>query len=237
VLIDRNLGIFCNRFLSQLIKFSMPKTIAEKLRIKEGNVICTIHAPAEFAHTVGKLPKNARIITGKESCDQVHWFVKNKKQLDQELTTVLSSKNADTVYWIYFPKGSSKVQTDLSRDHGWGELLNHNYEMASLISFDHTWSAVRLQPKSAKTSKKPAAAAEILKYVDATKRIVHLPEDFEAVMKKHPKEKSWFEQLSFTNKKEYVEWIVSAKKKETRLVRIHQSIERLGMQWKNPSNR
>ena len=215
----------------------MPKTIAEKLRIKEGNVICTIHSPVGFADMVGKLPKHARITTQAEHCDQVHWFVKTKKQLDQELATVLSNKNAEAVYWIYFPKASSKIQTDLSRDRGWDELLKHNFEMASLISFDDTWSAFRLQRKSANTDKKPAAEPEILKYIDAVKKLVHLPGDFMAALKEHPKEKRWFDQLSFTNKKEFVEWIVSAKKEETRLTRIQQSVERLGMQWKNPSNR
>jgi uncharacterized protein YdeI (YjbR/CyaY-like superfamily) len=33
-----------------------------------------------------------------------------------------------------------------------------------------------------------------------------------------------------------VEWIVTAKKEETRKARIEGTLERLGKQWKNPRN-
>ena len=49
-------------------------------------------------------------------------------------------------------------------------------------------------------------------------------------------EKTFFETLSFTNKKEYVEWIVTAKREETRNNRIEGTIERLLKGWKNPRN-
>jgi uncharacterized protein YdeI (YjbR/CyaY-like superfamily) len=44
------------------------------------------------------------------------------------------------------------------------------------------------------------------------------------------------ETLSFTNKKEYVEWIITAKRKETRSERLTASIERLEKGWKSPRN-
>ncbi|MBL7720925.1 MAG: YdeI/OmpD-associated family protein, partial [Chitinophagaceae bacterium] len=54
--------------------------------------------------------------------------------------------------------------------------------------------------------------------------------------KKNKKEAAYFETLSFTNKKEYIEWIVTAKREETRAERVKGTIERLGKQWKNPRN-
>ncbi|RYF90014.1 MAG: antitermination protein NusB, partial [Chitinophagaceae bacterium] len=47
---------------------------------------------------------------------------------------------------------------------------------------------------------------------------------------------SFFDSLSFTNKKEYIEWIVTAKREETRTERIAGTIERLAKKWKNPRN-
>lgn len=44
----------------------------------------------------------------------------------------------------------------------------------------------------------------------------------------------FFAALSFTNKKEYAEWIVTAKREETRTTRIKESIKRLGKKWKTP---
>jgi len=46
----------------------------------------------------------------------------------------------------------------------------------------------------------------------------------------------FFNTLSFTNKKEYIEWIITAKRPETRLERVNETIERMVKQWKNPRN-
>ncbi|MEP7277194.1 MAG: bacteriocin-protection protein, partial [Bacteroidota bacterium] len=72
--------------------------------------------------------------------------------------------------WIYFPKGSSGMQSDLSRDKGWDTLQVHSntLDWLSLISFDEIWSAFACRLKTvAKT--KPAKQAErpILSYIDA----------------------------------------------------------------------
>ena len=64
-----------------------------------------------------------------------------------------------------------------------------------------------------------------------------LPDELAAALKKNKKEAAFFETLSFTNKKEYIEWIVTAKRDETRTERVTGTIERLGKQWKNPANR
>jgi uncharacterized protein YdeI (YjbR/CyaY-like superfamily) len=65
---------------------------------------------------------------------------------------------------------------------------------------------------------------------------VRLPDDIAAALKKNKKEAAWFDTLSFTNKKEYIDWIVTAKREETRKERIKGTIERLGKLWKNPRN-
>jgi len=66
---------------------------------------------------------------------------------------------------------------------------------------------------------------------------VKLPDDLAAALKKNKKQADFFNTFSFTNKKEYIEWIVTAKREETRTERINGTIERLGKGWKNPANR
>ena len=46
----------------------------------------------------------------------------------------------------------------------------------------------------------------------------------------------FFQTLSFTNKKEYIDWIITAKRDETRKERLSASIDRLEKGWKNPRN-
>ena len=63
------------------------------------------------------------------------------------------------------------------------------------------------------------------------------PDDLAAVFKKNKAETDFFNKLSFSNRKEYLEWIVTAKRPETRKQRVEGTIERLEKGWKNPANR
>jgi hypothetical protein len=49
--------------------------------------------------------------------------------------------------WLCYPKGSSKVETDLSRDAGWEPMFNAGWIVVAIASVDATWSAVRFRPK------------------------------------------------------------------------------------------
>ena len=219
----------------------MPATsTAQKLKIKEGYTLLTLNAPADFKTNLGALPAGVKFSTTAKTFNQVHWFVKNKAQLEEELDSVINLIKDDVVCWIYYPKGSSKIQTDLTRDKGWEPLLKHKeMQWISLISFNDTWSSFGMRLQNDKDRKKETAPKEreIFKYIDPVKKLTFLPEDFSVALQKAIKEEMFFNSLSFTNRKEYLEWIVSAKKEETRAARIKESIERLSKSWKNPSNR
>lgn len=59
---------------------------------------------------------------------------------------------------------------------------------------------------------------------DAEERVVDLPEDFAAAMNTSESASATFGLLPFTAKKEYVTWITSAKREETRSDRIVKAI-------------
>ena len=59
---------------------------------------------------------------------------------------------------------------------------------------------------------------------DDAPRTVDVPADLEAALAKHPTHAKSFAALSYSHKKEYVDWIESAKKPETRLNRIEKAI-------------
>ncbi len=214
-------------------------TIAQKLKIKEGNSFFAINAPADYKKSLGALPNGTKITESAKAFDQMHWFVKDKAQMEKELKKILPLVKDNVICWIFYPKGTSKIQTDLTRDKGWDELLKHKMQWISLISFDETWSAFGMREKTEKDKKKDALpkVREVFNYVDAKTKTVKLPHDFAAGLKKNKKEESFFNSLSFSNKKEYIEWIVTAKREETRIIRVKESIERLGKHWKNPANR
>ena len=217
----------------------MPSTIAQKLRIKGGMRILTIHAPADFSATLKPLPAGVEVSAKTKDYNQVHWFVMNKGVMDKELKQVLGLLKDDVICWIYYPKGTSGIQTDLTRDKGWENLMKHEHlQWISLISFNDTWSSFGMRLKTDSDKKKEAKPRErpIFDYIDAAKKTIRLPDDLATPLKKNKKASSFFDTLSFTNKKEYVEWIVTAKRQETRDERIKGTIERLEKSWKNPRN-
>ena len=57
------------------------------------------------------------------------------------------------------------------------------------------------------------------------KKELKVPDYFVAALKKNPKARATFENYSYSHQKEYVEWIVEAKREETRKKRIETALE------------
>ena len=218
---------------------SMPNPTAGKLRIKPGFSLLTINAPSDFRKNMGELPAGVKISANTKNYNQVHWFVINKAQLEKKLTQVLTLLRHEGLLWIYYPKVSSKIQTDLTRDKGWENLMKHDeLTWISLISFDDTWSAFAVRLKTEADKKKDAQPLqrEILSWVNPQTKEVKLPDDLVSALNKNKPQSEFFNSLSFTNKKEYIEWIVTAKRDETRKQRVQATIEKLARGRKNPAS-
>lgn len=78
-----------------------------------------------------------------------------------------------------------------------------------------------------KIGKHPGDIVEVTLKEDTAPRVVEIPKDFEGILNAHPKELQFFNGLSYTQKKEYVQWITGAKKEETRQRRMSKAIEKL----------
>jgi hypothetical protein len=210
----------------------MPTPITDKLRIKAGTTLLTLHAPDDFKKGLGKLPAGVTITEKGTKADQVHWFVLNRAQLEKEMSKVMKLVKPGVIVWIYYPKGSSKIQTDLTRDKGWDCLQAETDKLTwiNLISFNETWSVFGLRAKNEADKKKeakPAEIREIFNWVNPETKEVRLPEDVEAAFKKNKPIAAYFNKLAYSHKKEYLEWIVTAKKEETRKKRVEGMIDKL----------
>jgi hypothetical protein len=69
---------------------------------------------------------------------------------------------------------------------------------------------------------------------DTAPRTVDVPDDLKALFSRHAEAREIFDGLSFTHKKEYVQWITSAKKRETRQLRVEKTIEMLLAKVRHP---
>lgn len=68
---------------------------------------------------------------------------------------------------------------------------------------------------------------EITLEEDTEPRNINIPEDLMNALKQHPDAEVFFNQLSYSNKKNYVRWVKGAIRDQTRLNRVRQTVEML----------
>ena len=78
--------------------------------------------------------------------DWIQIFVKNQAELKALLPNAIRALKSDSLLWISFPKGSSKIQTDLNRDNCFEVIRKTGLKVTNLISVNETWSAFSLRP-------------------------------------------------------------------------------------------
>ena len=78
--------------------------------------------------------------------DFVLLFARDIAALKEGAPLALKAVKRDGLLWICYPKGTSKMKSDLSRDRGWETVASADWEGVTLVSFDETWSAMRFRP-------------------------------------------------------------------------------------------
>lgn len=122
-------------------------SLASKLKLKPGQRAAVIGAPDGFLNELGPLPAGAEVgerLTGK--FDWIQVFVRNQADLAKVAPKAARALKPDGLLWIAFPKGPSKIQTDLTRDVGWDSLKPLDLKWINLVSVNPTWSAFSLRP-------------------------------------------------------------------------------------------
>lgn len=72
---------------------------------------------------------------------------------------------------------------------------------------------------------------------DEEERVVDMPEELVQLLAKNATAGAFYRSLSFTNRKEYAVWIQSAKKEETKVRRVKDTLAKLLAGKKNPSEK
>jgi len=215
----------------------MPGTLQSRLRIVPGTAIRTLNAPADYARTIGGLPAGASITRGVTKGHAfIHLFVQDKAGLEAVFFKAAKALAPEGLLWISYPKGG---KTDLTRDKGWECLGEVKMQWLSLISFSDNWSAFLLKntPPKAQSSASKDYHSNSAAWVDAATKTVRIPDDLAAAFKKNAEARRLFDALTFTNRKEYVLWVVGAKREGTRIARVKGTIEKLLAGLRNPAGR
>lgn len=122
-------------------------TLAGKLRMQPGQRVLIINAPPGYLEQLGTLPKGVDVLDAPDGkIDFVHLFVRDIADLEQLGPVALNAVTYDGLLWISYPKRSSKVNTDISRDTGWDVIAQAGLRPVMQVSVDETWSALRFRP-------------------------------------------------------------------------------------------
>ena len=126
----------------------MPESaLTKKLKLKAGQRAAILNAPEGYLEQLRPLPDGVELLDHVEGkVDWAQLFVRNKSELDRMAPQVIAALKPESLLWISFPKGTSKIQTDLSRDKGWDSLKQADLKWINLVSVDETWSAFSLRP-------------------------------------------------------------------------------------------
>jgi hypothetical protein len=121
--------------------------LLKKLGVKPGYRLLVLNAPDGYLDQLAPLPEKAELATkGKGPFDVVQLFVKNKAQVDRDAAKAIGAVKPRGLLWIAYPKKSSKIETDISRDVGWETMKKADWEGVAIFAIDDTWSALRFRP-------------------------------------------------------------------------------------------
>ena len=124
-------------------------SLVKKLQIKGDMRLLVLNAPAGFLAMLDPLPAGASVVTsGDGPFDVVHGFARDAEELVRVVPVALAALKPGGMLWFAYPKGSSGIPTDLSRDVGWSALTARGWEGVRQIAIDEIWSALRFRPNA-----------------------------------------------------------------------------------------
>jgi len=217
--------------------------LAKKLHLKPGMRFAVVNAPDGFARTLGKLPAGVKQEPSlKPDLDLAMLFASTQKALTTQWPKAIAALKTDGALWVSYPKKSSGIETDLGMGE-WRVSRGSDWNPVAMIGLDDTWSSVRFKYAPGLDRAREARQDEIIRDADGTvcidrkNRVITPPGDLQKLLGRNMKARAQFDTLSFTNQREYVRWIIEAKRPETRATRLARTVDLLSKGKKNPSDK
>lgn len=117
------------------------KPIVERLQVKGKRTLAVIGATPALDRLIGGSRRRA----APAAADVVLLFAPNRKVLTTALPQVLRGLKPDAILWLAYPKLSSGLAADLSRDIIHELAPEYDVKTVSQIAIDADWSALRLK--------------------------------------------------------------------------------------------
>jgi hypothetical protein len=116
----------------------MATPLRSKLQLGYGQTLEVLDAPADVIPEVADL-------SGAESAGVLAFVSSSEDVAKHAAALAQAAASADGLAWIAYPKKSSGVDTDITRDHGWDALHAEGLQPVRQVAIDDTWSALRFR--------------------------------------------------------------------------------------------
>jgi hypothetical protein len=121
--------------------------LSKKLLIKPRHRVAVLNAPTGLVERLSEVPEGVDLSWEPDGVrDVVLVFTTDTAELERLASTAVASVKREGALWVAYPKKTSKIKTDLSRDVSWQPLRGAGFEVVSSIAIDDTWSALRFRP-------------------------------------------------------------------------------------------
>ena len=130
-------------------------TLIKKLGIKPGYSVLVVNAPEGYRQLLGELPAGVEVeAKAAGQYNVVQLFVNSKAEVDRFGPKVIQVVKSGGLLWLTYPKKSTKIKTDVTRDTGWESLWDAGWTGIAIVAVDEMWSALRFRPSAEIGSRK-----------------------------------------------------------------------------------
>jgi len=121
--------------------------IVKKLGLKPGMRALVLGAPAGYMNLLSPLPDRVAVSESLGSAHEfVQFFATKKSEITKSAKKLLQSAAPGALVWVTYPKKTSSVDSDLSREEVWAAMEGTGWRPVSQIAIDDVWSALRFRP-------------------------------------------------------------------------------------------
>jgi hypothetical protein len=121
--------------------------LVKKLGLKPGMRALVLGVPSGYMNSLAPLPDRVEVSLSLGSAHEfVQFFATKKSEITKSAKKLLQSAAPDVLVWITYPKKTSGVESDLSREGVWAAMEGTGWCPVSQIAIDDVWSALRFRP-------------------------------------------------------------------------------------------
>ncbi len=121
--------------------------LAKKLQLKINQSLAVINPPKNYLANLKSELSDILFVPSRKIASATLICVKNVEEVCNLVTPAIKAANAEALFWVAYPKGTSGIKTDVNRDRLWEALDSTGWRPVRLIALDEIWSVMRFRPE------------------------------------------------------------------------------------------